>query len=231
MTSKKKTPSTSQQSLKIGSRVRCTDDHAEGRIVWANGVSVKIQWDDGEQVTWRRDSLASRPIEILGAADEDDPSAAHTAPAASEATDMGDLAHEEPAPAAEESRTPGQSAAESASPPPEPTEEPIAAGTTGEPAPVSGKPKRQRRAVAAAPKEKKVSALDAAAKVLEETGQPMRCQEMIAQMAAKGYWISPNGRTPSATLYSAVLREIAAKGEDARFVKTERGKFARNGAA
>jgi len=50
--------------------VRCTDDQAEGRIVWANGVSVKIKWDDGEQVTWRRDSLAGGPIEIL-TGDED----------------------------------------------------------------------------------------------------------------------------------------------------------------
>jgi hypothetical protein len=38
-------------TLKIGSRVRCTDDGVTGRIVWANAVSVKIQWDDGEQVT------------------------------------------------------------------------------------------------------------------------------------------------------------------------------------
>jgi hypothetical protein len=78
---------------------------------------------------------------------------------------------------------------------------------------------------------KKLSALDAAAKVLGETGQAMTCQEMITQMAAKGYWNSPKGRTPAATLYSAVLREVAAKVEEARFVKTERGKFARNGAA
>src|SRR5215469_8756132 len=68
MSSKKKTsttPSTNLQTLKIGSRVRCTDDGVGGRIVWANAVSVKIKWDDGEQITWRRDSLADRPIEIL----------------------------------------------------------------------------------------------------------------------------------------------------------------------
>ena len=68
MTSKKKTstsPSTSPQTLKIGSRVRCDDVRVEGRIVWANAVSVKIRWSDGEQVTWRRDSLADRPIEIV----------------------------------------------------------------------------------------------------------------------------------------------------------------------
>src|SRR5262249_22770933 len=51
--------------LKVGSRVRCTDDGVEGRITWANAVSVKIRWDDGEQVTWRRDSLADRPLEVL----------------------------------------------------------------------------------------------------------------------------------------------------------------------
>jgi hypothetical protein len=75
------------------------------------------------------------------------------------------------------------------------------------------------------PKAKKTSALDAAARVLEEAGQPMTCPEMIEAMKAKGYWTSPKGATPAATLYSAVLREIAAKGKDARFVKTERGKF------
>jgi hypothetical protein len=44
-------------------------------------------------------------------------------------------------------------------------------------------------------------------------------------MAAKKLWTSPGGKTPSATLYSAILREINVKGKDARFKKTERGKF------
>jgi hypothetical protein len=60
-------------ALKIGSRVRCTDDGVTGRIVWANAVSVKIKWDDGEQVTWKRDSLATRPLEILDADGDDQP--------------------------------------------------------------------------------------------------------------------------------------------------------------
>ena len=77
------------------------------------------------------------------------------------------------------------------------------------------------------PKPKKASCLDAAARVLAEAGQPMTCQEMIDAMAAKGYWTSPGGKTPAATLYSAVLRELATKGAKARFTKTERGKFAR----
>jgi HB1, ASXL, restriction endonuclease HTH domain len=72
-----------------------------------------------------------------------------------------------------------------------------------------------------------LSALDAAAKVLAEAEQPLNCQEMIAAMAAKGYWSSPRGRTPASTLYSALLREINRKGAQARFRKTERGRFAR----
>ena len=80
---------------------------------------------------------------------------------------------------------------------------------------------------AAAEQPKKLSALDAAARVLGESGQAMNCQEMIEAMAAKGYWSSPGGKTPSATLYSAILKELKAKGADARFRKTERGKFAR----
>ena len=74
-----------------------------------------------------------------------------------------------------------------------------------------------------------MSALDAAAKVLAEAKQAMTCKEMIDAMAAKGYWTSPAGRTPDRTLYSALLRQISAKGKDARFQKTERGKFALNG--
>ena len=47
------------------------------------------------------------------------------------------------------------------------------------------------------------------------------------ELAADPRWKSP--KTPHATLYSAILREINTKGNDARFKKTERGKFAANG--
>jgi len=52
--------------------------------------------------------------------------------------------------------------------------------------------------------ESKMSALDAAAKVLAEEGQPMTAKELIEAMAAKGYWTSPGGKTPEATLSTAV---------------------------
>lgn len=74
----------------------------------------------------------------------------------------------------------------------------------------------------------KLSAIDAAVKVLTETGEPLSTKEMIELMATKGYWKSPGGKTPHATLYSAILREINQKGRDARFTKTERGKFTAN---
>ena len=53
----------------------------------------------------------------------------------------------------------------------------------------------------------------------------MNCKELVEAMAAQGLWSSPGGKTPHATLYSAILRKIKAKGSDARFTKTERGKF------
>jgi hypothetical protein len=75
-------------------------------------------------------------------------------------------------------------------------------------------------------KEKKLSAIDAAAQVLAASKEPLNAKEMIEAMAAKTLWTSPSGKTPHATLYSAIIREIALKGKESRFVKTERGKFA-----
>ena len=76
------------------------------------------------------------------------------------------------------------------------------------------------------PQDKKLSAIDAAAKLLAETKEPMNCKQMIEAIAAKGYWTSPGGKTPHATLYSAIIREISVKGNEARFTKTERDQFA-----
>jgi hypothetical protein len=44
-------------------------------------------------------------------------------------------------------------------------------------------------------------------------------------MAAKGYWSSPQGKTPASTLYAAVQRELKSKGAQARFQKAAPGKF------
>ena len=71
----------------------------------------------------------------------------------------------------------------------------------------------------------KLSALEAAARVLSETKKPLSAHEMIKAMEAKGYWSSPKGKTPSATLYSALTREIKTKGDQARFQKASPGHF------
>jgi len=102
-----------------------------------------------------------------------------------------------------------------AAPPVEQTE-----ATDATPVPAKTKAKKTKE-----PKAKKTSALDATMRVLEEAAQPMTCPEMIEAMTARGYWASPKGLTPAATLYSAILREINATGKESRFVKTERGKF------
>ncbi len=92
----------------------------------------------------------------------------------------------------------------------------------------AGKKRKAKKAKEAKPK--KLSALDAAAQVLAESGEPMNTRQMIETLAAKKLWTSPGGKTPHATLYSAILCEINEKGKDARFVKTERGKFTANAA-
>src|SRR5262245_18906923 len=75
-------------------------------------------------------------------------------------------------------------------------------------------------------KAKNVGALDAAAQVLAASKEPMNAMAMIEAMAKQGLWTSPGGKTPHATLYSAIIREIALKGKESRFAKMERGKFA-----
>ncbi len=89
--------------------------------------------------------------------------------------------------------------------------------------------RRQTKKQASEKANGKLSALDAAAKVLAAAKEPMNAKELIEAMAAKKLWTSPGGKTPWATLYSAITREIAKKGQDARFKKAERGKFAANG--
>ena len=115
---------------------------------------------------------------------------------------------------------------------------------SSDPAPTANKKKSAKQAqptsepnsapAAAAPAARTsatLSALNAAALVLRERGQPMSCPELIVQMAAKGYWSSPHGKTPASTLYAAIAREVKVKGAASRFVKSGPGRFAsRDGA-
>ena len=79
---------------------------------------------------------------------------------------------------------------------------------------------------AKAPKEKKVrkpSGLDLAAQVLTESKEPLNAKT-IAERAITSGW-KTNGKTPHATIYAAIIREISQKGKDARFEKVDRGRF------
>lgn len=79
---------------------------------------------------------------------------------------------------------------------------------------------------AAKPKgEKKTSQLDAAYIVLKRSSKPMTCQQIVEKMEAEKLWSSPGGKTPAATLSSALRREIKDQGKDARFKFVERGLF------
>jgi|GEM_PF-628902 len=76
----------------------------------------------------------------------------------------------------------------------------------------------------------KLSALDAAALVLadlskSEAATGIAANDLIDRMQSNGLWQSPGGKTPSATLYAAMVREISAKGDASRFARIAKGRF------
>ncbi len=100
----------------------------------------------------------------------------------------------------------------------------------GSPRPPKAKKGAKPRA-AKAPKQakpKRMSGLDACAKVLEGAGKPMGAKDMVEKAIERGLWKS-GGKTPEATIYAAIIRDIAARGKESRFKKVDRGLFAFNG--
>ena len=79
------------------------------------------------------------------------------------------------------------------------------------------------------PKEPKVSAMQAALIVLKDAPpEGISAKDMIEAMASRKLWTSPGGKTPEASLYASIIREIGRKGDDARFRKVSRGRFVLN---
>ena len=114
----------------------------------------------------------------------------------------------EDAEAAEPETAPAAAAApETETAEPEPEEEDNAVN----PAPESGSGPRP---------EKKLSLLNAAAKVLAACRTPMNCKEMIAKAVEMGLWTPTGAKTPEQTLYSGIFREIKST-EEPRFKKSE----------
>ena len=99
---------------------------------------------------------------------------------------------------------------------------------TGEPAPRGAKQRATEvlNKISVPLDGKRLSALDAAAKVLAEATEPLNCKQMIETMMAKDYWKPTHaGKTPANTLHAALGAEIKKKGAASRFEKVGRGQF------
>jgi hypothetical protein len=92
------------------------------------------------------------------------------------------------------------------------------------PVEAASKSKTRARHAKGEPSAKRPSGLDAAAAVLAEAGTAMNTKDMVERMLSTGMW-KTGGKTPAATIYSAILREINTKGGESRFKKTDRGQF------
>lgn len=88
----------------------------------------------------------------------------------------------------------------------------------------------QRGKAPTASRDRRPSALDAAARVLAGLSKPearegISAPNLIERMAKAKFWTSPGGKTPAATLYAAMIREINLKGKASRFVRVSPGRF------
>lgn len=90
----------------------------------------------------------------------------------------------------------------------------------------TAKPRKSKATKRTKSPDAKMSQMDAAAKVLATADAPMSTKEMVEAMESKGLWSSPGGKTPAATLYSSLIRDIRKHGKESRFVKTDAGRFA-----
>ena len=73
----------------------------------------------------------------------------------------------------------------------------------------------------------KMSQMQATMKALGSARKPMSCREIMEAITKKKLWSSPGGKTPEATLYASILRDLR-KGKDSRFKKTAPGRFTLN---
>jgi len=72
----------------------------------------------------------------------------------------------------------------------------------------------------------KLSCLDAAVQVMADApADGMSMKQIVELMRDRDLWTSTAGKTPEATLYAGITREIGRKGSQARFVKVSRGRF------
>lgn len=72
---------------------------------------------------------------------------------------------------------------------------------------------------------KNLSLVNAALEILKSDDAALNCKQLVEAAKSRKLWTPGAGKTPEQTLYSAIMREIKAKGEQARFVKDARGHF------
>lgn len=135
---------------------------------------------------------------------------------------------------------PKQRAARVVATPSAPPTPPSAPSTAPTPAPSEAvrksSPPVRAKAAPGKPKSARPSALDAAASVLaglsaSDARSGLSPRELIDRMRRARLWTSPGGKTPHATLYAAIIREIAHQRSSARFKRVAPGRFAAPGAA
>lgn len=73
--------------------------------------------------------------------------------------------------------------------------------------------------------ESQMNAIDAAYQVLREIGRPLHYKEIARRIIDKQLW-QPSGHSPEASINTAINREIADKGTDARFARLGQGEYA-----
>lgn len=69
------------------------------------------------------------------------------------------------------------------------------------------------------PKATSMSGLDAAALVLSEAKTGMTAKAIVEAIKERGMADGLKGKTPHATIYAAIITEIAKKGKDSRFAR------------
>jgi len=223
--------------LKPGTRFLQPDLQITGRLVTVSdsravidldkpATVVEIEGDDGEKRTFiaqknKRTSWAAR-TPVMALPDDEPPTSTEgdltmAKKSATKKTPKTKAAK----PAKVKAEKPAKAAAK-ATKPPKAAKTPKSgkvAAVKDPAAPKAAKPAADPAAT------KKLSQLDAAAQVLKAVGRPLNCQEMVSEMESRGLWKSPGGKTPAATLYAALGREIANKGAEARFAKADKGTF------
>src|SRR3954451_6584865 len=70
-----------------------------------------------------------------------------------------------------------------------------------------------------------MNSLEAAERVLQEVGSPMRPKEIAELMIEKGYWTTA-GSTPDATVDARISVDIKENGSNSRFQRTAKSTFA-----